>query len=308
MDRPGLEIDKVAIVILTWNRREETLRCLSSLISANYKPEQIIVWDNGSEDGTKEAIGKLFPTINCHYHPTNLGVASGRNAASQLARKVLDPDFLLFLDNDTEVTHGFLEKLIEPFRHDESLAQTTGKIRFSDDRKRLNSAGGIKVRFFTGKIEAVGYGEIDKGQYDIPGFCLPAGGATLVKTEVFFSLGGFDPAFDPYGPEDLDFALRVRQSGHHALYIPDALVYHERERFIDAGTITEEFAGKKVQHWMILIGKHATPIQRLGFYSCGLTMALFRIVFRVIFSGNTAPLKGMICGFKKTIIDKNFQH
>ena len=65
-----------AIVILTWNQRRETRRCLQSIADSGYSLERVVLWDNGSVDGTDEAILNEYPEVVFHRHPTNQGVAS----------------------------------------------------------------------------------------------------------------------------------------------------------------------------------------------------------------------------------------
>ena len=272
----------VAIIILTWNQREETLRCLRSLAEASYQLSRIVLWDNGSVDGTEDAIKYEFSKIIFHRHPKNLGVASGRNAAALLAVRELSPTHLLFLDNDMVVTPGFLESLYEPLTEEPRLAQTAAKIRTLEDPGRLNAAGGADVQFSQGTISPIGYGEVDIGQYDVRRPCLPNGGATLVRVDIFLKLDGFDPVFDPYGPEDLDFSYRVQQAGYHGLYVPEAVVYHDHRRTVDGGYFGETYAANKTRHWMILMRRHASLPQQSGFYLWGAPVGFIRIVCREI--------------------------
>ena len=107
---------RIAIVVLTVDQRERTLRLLRSLVHDDARA-RILVWDNGSTDGTDDAVRREFPAVHVHRHPTNLGVASGRNSGAALAIERYQPTHLLFLDNDMVVQHGFVNALLEPFRH-----------------------------------------------------------------------------------------------------------------------------------------------------------------------------------------------
>ena len=69
----------------------------------------------------------------------------------------------------------------------------------------------------------MGFGEIDHGQHDRETSCVACGGAMMTRTEVFEELGGFDSGFDPVGPEDLDYSLRLQKAGYLALYAPAAM-------------------------------------------------------------------------------------
>src|SRR5262245_11891011 len=137
---------RVAIVMLTVDQRETTLRALRSF-GETLAHWDVLVWDNGSIDGTLEAVAREFPIVITHHHPTNLGVASGRNAAARLAIERFAPAYLLFLDNDMVVQPGFVEALRAPFLANPQLGQTQAKLLYLDDPQRINDGGGCRINF-----------------------------------------------------------------------------------------------------------------------------------------------------------------
>jgi GT2 family glycosyltransferase len=286
---------RIVIVVLTYNQRERTVACLSSLDAAEIKSYPIVLWDNGSTDGTIEAVRAVFPDILVHYHSSNLGVASGRNAAAELAIKTFDPTHLLFLDNDMLVQPGFVDALAAAFRENPKLGQTQAKLRFMDDRQRLNDGGGARINFMLWKITPVGYREVDHGQYDTPKPCVSCGGAMMVRTDVFEELGGFDPIFDPFGPEDLDFSLRLQKAGYIALYVPQAVAYHIVSHTFGEG-YSEDYARHKSRHWLLFMRRHASLMQKAGFYFCGAPYLVVRTLIREAARGNLKALRGIIRG------------
>jgi GT2 family glycosyltransferase len=280
-------------VILTWNQREETRRCLASLEAAGYDLGRVVLWDNGSADGTGELVQSEFPGVVYHHSAANLGVASGRNAAATLAIRAMSPTHLMFLDNDMVVTPGFLEALCEPFAGDPNLAQSLAKIRYLKEPDRLQSAGGQIVNFALGTKRSIGSGDIDIGQYDVCGPCLPCGGATLVATSVFVELDGFDPVFDPYGTEDFDFSYRVRKAGYSALYVPEAVLYHDYRSKLDGDYLGVAGFATMTERWMILLERHATPAQKFVFWTFSAPAKLVRSSLREAMRGNLAALGGI---------------
>ena len=286
----------VWVLVLTLNQSESTLRALESLQSELTPAVRVLVWDNGSTDGTAEAVRERFPEVTVHRSPDNLGVAGGRNAAARLAIRSGSPTHLLFLDNDMVVTPGFVDELLQPFDTVPDLAQTQAKLRFIDRPDHLNDGGGFKVTYWLARTEPVGFGEVDRGQRDQVRPCLPCGGATLVRADVFEELGGFDETFNPFGPEDLDFSLRVRQAGYRALYIPSALAYHAVTTTFEGGRYTEVYARHKARNWLILMRRHAPLHQRVAFYLLGLPWLLFRMLVREGPRGGVSALRGWIRG------------
>jgi GT2 family glycosyltransferase len=294
---------QIAVIILTVNQREKTTRCLNSFRMVKTPPFKIILWDNGSQDGTEEFIRESYPEVIVHHHPENLGAAAGRNSAVELAIELLDPDFLLFIDNDMTVTPHFLKYLYLPFVDYPGLGQTTGKIKVPGNTRVINDAGGCKIQFHLGRTSPVGYGEIDTGQYDKPGQCVP-GGFSLVTTEVFHKVGGFDTAFDPYGYEDLDFSLRISKAGYHALYVPEALTFHEVTQTFEGGKYTEKYANRKAKNWMLFLSRHASPWQKLGFYLIGAPYLTANVIFREGRKGNWKAIRGLWTGIVKPKMPK----
>jgi GT2 family glycosyltransferase len=286
---------KIAVIILTLNQRDRTLQCLANLLATQEPEFGVVLWDNGSQDGTAEALREAFPQVLVHRSLANLGVASGRNAAAELAIQTFNPTHLLFLDNDMLVEPGFVSALFEPFSEVADLGQTQAKLRFMDDRSRLNDGGGAKINFVLWQITPVGFGEPDRGQYDTVRSCVSCGGAMMVRTDLFERLNGFDPIFDPFGPEDLDFSLRLRKAGFRALYVPRALAYHAVSHTFGEG-YPEEYARHKSRHWFTFMRRHATFAQHIGFFLYGVPVLSMRVVLREGRKGNLAAIRGLIKG------------
>jgi GT2 family glycosyltransferase len=287
---------KVAVIMLTMNQREKTLRALGSFRAITQPRFDLLLWDNGSADGTADAVRREFPEVLVHRHPTNLGVAGGRNAAAALAMEKFDPTHLLFIDNDMVVTPNFVGALLAPFAADDRLAQTQAKLRFLNDPLRLNDGGGCRIRFWLGETRPVGFGEIDQGQYDKPAKCISCGGAMMVRTDVFRQLGGFDERFNPFGPEDLDFSLRAYKQGYHALYVPDAVAYHEVSHSFEGGEYTELYARNKARLWLLFMRRHASVTEKIGFLFVGAPYRIACAVMREGRKGNWKALRGALRG------------
>jgi GT2 family glycosyltransferase len=254
-----------------------------------------LVWDNGSSVETAVAIHQKYPQVLVHQSQTNLGVASGRNAAAQLATNTWQPTHFLFLDNDMLLEPNFVNGLLQPFLQDPKVGQTQAKLRFMDDQQRINDGGGSRINFVLGQTIPVGYNEIDRGQHDTIKPCISCGGAMMVRRDVFEQLNGFDAIFDPFGPEDSDFSLRLQRAGYKALYAPQAVAYHVVSHTFGKG-YTEDYARHKSRHWFVFLRRHATPWQKVGFYLIGLPLIGLRIAFREARRGNIGAVRGLFAG------------
>ncbi len=120
----------------------------------------------------------------------------------------------------------------------------------------------------------------------------------LVRRDVFEELGGFDSRYDPYGPEDLDFGLRVQAAGYRALYIPEAVIFHDPEpgKTVSGGQFTESYAWYRARHWLRFLAQHGTTSQKAGFFLIGAPYLLSGIVIREGRRGNWRALKGLARG------------
>ncbi len=286
---------KIFVLILSFNQRDKTIDCLSALLGGRDIPFKVLVWDNGSQDNTITAVKEAFPDVLTHHSESNLGVAGGRNASAQLAISEFHATHILFLDNDILVEPGFVGALHQLFETDTELGQTQAKLRFMHDRSLINDGGGAQISFVFWRVKPIGFGEQEKGQYDVPRPCISCGGAMMVRADVFQQLNGFDPLFGPFGPEDLDFSLRLQKAGYRAMYIPDAVGYHQVSHTFGAG-YSEEYARHKSRHWLLFMRRHANPWQKVAFYIFGAPILAVQVITREARRGNLRAIRGLMQG------------
>ena len=290
--RRSRERPRVTAIILTVDQRGTTLRCLDSLARSGASSLSVVLLDNGSSDGTVEAVRREHPDVHVIRSERNLGASAGRNAAAEEAVRVFDPGYLLFLDNDTEARPGFLEALLEPLEEDPSLGQTAPKLVLQSDPSRIDMAGGARIVWWRGDTTGRGRGEPDRGQYDEPESCV-AGGCTLVRTGAFRSVGGFDTVFDPYGYEDMDLSLRLQDEGWGSLYVPEAELLHANTQTFESGRYTLRYAVRKARNWLVFLFRHAPPASRLAFLVAGLPWLVLRRAVRAVAPGpGPGPVDG----------------
>jgi GT2 family glycosyltransferase len=286
------------VLILTYNQREKTISCLKDLLGSEDVPFNVLVWDNGSHDGTVEEVQKQFPQVLAHYSPENLGVAGGRNASAQLVLREQNPSHILFLDNDILIEPGFVRALYQPFCADPLVGQTQAKLRFMHDRSLINDGGGARISFVFWRVKPVGIGEPDRGQFDTPKPCISCGGAMMVRADIFQQLNGFDPLFGPFGPEDLDFSLRLQKAGYKAMYIPQAVGYHQVSHTYGSG-YSEDYARHKSRHWLAFMRRHANLWQKMAFFGFGMPILAVQVISREVSRGNWKAIRGLVRGLLK---------
>jgi hypothetical protein len=114
---------------------------------------------------------------------------------------------------------------------------------------------------------------------------------------IFQELGGFDEIFSPYGPEDLDFSLRLQEAGWEAWYVPPPSGCMTTTTPFGAAGYSEDYARHRARHWMMLMRRHASPLDWLGFLFVGVPLIAGRVVLREARKGNLwSALRGLVRG------------
>ena len=215
----------VAAVVLSWNRREDTLACLRSLAAAEPAPHVIVV-DNASTDGTSEAVRREFPAVELIENPENLGFAEGNDVGIRRAL-AQGADHVLVLNNDTEVDVGFLAPLLEEAARRPDAGALSPKILFAEPSDVIWFAGAeYDARSgYNGRHR--GYREADDGRFDaVVETGRVCGAAMLVPRDVLEKVGVFDPELFAYS-EDTDWSLRAREAGYRHYVVPASRVWHK---------------------------------------------------------------------------------
>ena len=216
----------VLIIVLSYNGRDDTLACLTSLKRLDYPASTVLVVDNGSTDDSVSAIRAQFPLVTVIEAGANLGFVGGNNLGLEYARK-MGADYALLLNNDTEVTPYFLQKLVDAAETDPAVGVAGPLIYYHDTPNVIWSAGG-EVDWRRGSTRMIGIGETDHGQFD--GVPRPVdfitGCAFLIKMTVYEQVGGMDTRFFAYY-EDSEWCARIAHAGYRLLMVPQAKIWHK---------------------------------------------------------------------------------
>lgn len=117
----------------------------------------------------------------------------------------------------------------------------------------------------------------------------------MVRADVFRDLGGFDSVFDPFGPEDLDFSLRLQEAGWQALFVPTAVGFHAVSHTFGAD-YSAEYARHKTRHWRLFMNRHAPKWKRVLFYTLTAPFLVLRVIVRETLKGNPGAFLGLVRG------------
>jgi GT2 family glycosyltransferase len=217
--------DQITIIVLNWNRRDETLACLESLAQADLGGAALMVVDNGSRDGSAAAIRARFPAVRVLELPENRGFAGGNNAGIRLALES-GAQAVLLLNNDTRVAPDFLQPLIWALGAYPVVGAACSAIHRQDRPEMLD----------------VAYAEVDFTRRDSVRLCgvnaLPGEGldtrreipigvgcSLLLTAEALRMVGLFDESYFAYH-EDVDWSLRAHRLNFRIVYEPLSRVFH----------------------------------------------------------------------------------
>lgn len=228
---------RVSVVIVSFNTRLHLLRCLASLEAHVTLPREVVVVDNGSGDGSADAVRRAHPAARVIENGANLGFAAASNRGLREARAA----YCLLLNSDAEVTAGAVETLAAVLdeRADVGIVgpRTIGadggpQLSFGPDltpvsewrQRRLVRA--LRER----RPEAVREVETMSAREHEPVWV--SGACLLARKSALDAVGGLDERFFLY-EEDVDLCLRVREAGWRILYTPRAVVMHHLGRSME---------------------------------------------------------------------------
>lgn len=219
---------KLAVILVNYNGEKYNVACIESILANSNAAElKIIVVDNASQDDSMRLLGEKYAgneQLELIRLDDNYGFSYANNVGIDRAKEQ-GADYVMLLNNDTEIMPDMLSQLWEcAKRHPGSVA--VPKIYYSDDRKRLWSAGGSFSPVIK-KAGHIGLDETDQGQYDQEREIGFATGCCLwIPMEVIEKAGTLDARFFLYY-EDTEYSFRLHRMGIPIYYCPRAVMYHK---------------------------------------------------------------------------------
>jgi GT2 family glycosyltransferase len=225
---------ELTVIVVNWNTRELVLRCLQTLFdnTPNLRM-QVIVADNGSEDGSPEAIAERFPQARLVRNEGDFGFARANNEAM----KLVESEWSLLLNPDTEVHPDAVNNLLAFSKLHPEAGITGGRTVFPDGSLNPGSAWnkmtpwslfcyltGLNRIFAQSALfnwEAIGGWKRDTVRH----VDVVQGSFFMLPTALWRRLGGFDRRYFMYG-EEADLCLRAAALGYHPMITPDAEIMH----------------------------------------------------------------------------------
>lgn len=255
-----------AVVILNWNGKKMLERFLPSVTAHTQGDSEVIIADNGSTDDSLDFVRAQYPGLRIIELDKNYGFAGGYNRALQQVKA----DYYVLLNDDVEVTPGWIEPVVAQMQQHPDTAICQPKLLMYDQRDTFEYAGGAG-----GFLDKYGYPfcrgrmftslEQDNGQYNTPGEIFWASGAAMfVRADVWHQLGGLDDDFFAH-MEEIDFCWRAKNAGYRVEYCPQSTVFH-----VGGGTLPKSNPRKTYLNFrnnMALLYKNL-PKRRLAWVMC----------------------------------------
>jgi len=223
----------VSVVILNYNGAVWIQRCLNSLAEQSiFDRIEVIVADNHSSDGSDQmAEAQLAAWSNGRFvqNGQNLGYCEGNNRGAAVA----GGEYLFFLNNDTWLEPACLETLLDEVRRMGAAAATPQILDYDSDQFQSMGADGFDV---------FGLASPRRPRPHTSEILMPEGCSYLIRRDLFFQIGQFDPEIFMYGDE-MDLSWRVWFAGHAAIAVPAARLHHR-----SAANVNPAGGAKMVEH------------------------------------------------------------
>jgi GT2 family glycosyltransferase/SAM-dependent methyltransferase/glycosyltransferase involved in cell wall biosynthesis len=217
---PAYAEPKVSLLVAIHARADLTKACLRSILTHTIGVAyEVILLDDAADPETKRLLAGVAGARTL-VNASNLGFLRTVNRGAESARG----SWLVVMNNDTEVTYGWLEAMLDCAESADDVGVVTPKYVYPDGR--LQEAGALIWRDATG---------VNVGRGEDPAHCLydyrrqtdyGSGAALMVRTSFWREVGGFDERFAPMYYEDADLCLQAAEHGLRVLYEPRAVVIH----------------------------------------------------------------------------------
>lgn len=236
-------VAKVSVVVVNWNGRQCLIQCLEALRRQSFQNKEVMVVDNGSDDGSVETVKHRFPEVILMALPENLGFS----AANNLAIQRIQTEYIALLNNDAIPHPCWLETLINALGRYPQAGFAASKMLFQDLPNIIDRAGDSYTRAGTGSLRGRGQ---SAAMYCQPEWIFGAcAGAALYRKSMLDEIGLLDEDFFLLY-EDVDLSFRAQLKGYPCRYVPDAIVYHQATRTIGYDSPKSVYYGHRNLEWV----------------------------------------------------------
>lgn len=210
---------EVSVIIPNYNGKKYLKNCLDAMARQVYRDFEVILVDNGSEDGSVEYLQEYYPWVRLIALPKNTGFCGGVNAGIRASKS----PYVLLLNNDTIAEKYFIKNLAAAMKRHPNACSCQGKMMQLSDKSKMDDGGNYYCALGWAFADGKGRSEVNyTKEKQIFSSCA---GAAIYSRKILNEIGYFDEAHFAY-LEDLDVGYRARLYGYENWFCPKARVYH----------------------------------------------------------------------------------
>lgn len=213
----------VSIITVNFNSTGVTCELLKTVSGLSYPNLEVIVVDNASAINPTKDFLEIYPAVKIILSEKNLGFAGGNN----LGILYSTGEYLFFVNNDTELTPGIVDTLVNTINEQPKVGIVSPKFHYYYHPEIIEYAGYHKMNFLTAKNRMVGNMEKDVGQHNrLKETNYAHGGAMMVPRQIITLVGTMPECYFLYY-EEVDWCEQIKRKGYKIYYQPNALIYHK---------------------------------------------------------------------------------
>jgi len=282
----------ISIITVDYRQPTHTLQLLQSIkrYMGNVNLEVIVV-DNGSIEDNEALFQTVYPQVVYIRSKENLGFAGGNNLGIRRAKG----DYLLFLNNDTEITAGFISTLQKELENHPDIGLLSPLILYFDDQRKIQYAGYTPMNYLTGRNRGMGFMEEDIGQYDHvtteTGYC--HGAAMICRRADLQRVGLMEEHFFLYY-EELDWCEKFKRAGLKIGFTGKAKIYHKESMSVGKESLLKTFF--MVRNRWLFIRRNAKWPSMLVFSAYYLLVAVPFLLLKYLVKGRVDLFRAALRG------------
>lgn len=250
---------RVSIITVNFNSTAVTVDFLKSVLQFPYENMEVIVVDNASAEDPTATLHQTMPNVKVIRSSKNLGFAGGNNLGVSQA----NGSYLLFINNDTEITEGAIDKMVRILQTHTDAGAVSPKFHYYFHPGVIEYAGYNPMNFFTARATMQGNKQIDTGQYrTLTQTNYAHGGGMMVPKTVIEDVGTMPDCYFLYY-EELDWCEMMKRKGYKIYFDPHALIYHKESMTTGkASTLKTYYLNR---NRILFIRRNATRLQQIVF-------------------------------------------
>ena len=279
----------LSLITVNFNGLTDTCALIDSIPSSNI-PLEVIVVDNGSSNNEAATLSQRYPSVKVVRSERNLGFAGGNN----LGIKEAQGKYIFLINNDTLFKNFNIQPLVDRLESSDKTAIICPKIRFAWGTNPIQFTGYTPLSTITVRNQSIGFGEEDKGQYNVPHSTPYAhGAAMLIKREALEKVGMMPECFFLYY-EELDWSMMFTRAGYDIWYDPTCTIYHKESQSTGQNSPLRTYY--ITRNRLLLVKRNWHNASKYISYLYLICIVALRDIFKYTFQGKWSLSKATLSG------------